>query len=105
MGSKNPHLNKWYCGITNIEKRRKAEHLSKRGEVSFWKCIDAGSTKKANEVEKYFSEKGTLNAPHRNGAISTSRYVCIFKTPKQSSGLNGMGAPKIEEIFKVLFED
>jgi len=39
MGSKNPRLNGWYCGITNNENRRKAEHNYVKGKTSKWVYI------------------------------------------------------------------
>ena len=91
MGSENPRLNGWYCGITNNESRRKAEHNNSKGKISNWKCIDAGSMKKANEVEAYFSSKGTRNLPNPNGAVKSSRWVYIFKLPSRNSKNYGLG--------------
>lgn len=102
MKSQNPKLGLWYAGITNSTKRRKAEHLNKKGDIEYWKCIDAETLNKANEVEAYFSEKGTRNAPSKNGAKNTSKYVYIFKLPTQkSTGLNGPGIT-IENILKTI---
>lgn len=63
MGSENPRYSLQFCGITNDEARRKAEHKYKFGEIANLKCIDAENLKEANLIEVYFSEKGTQNLP------------------------------------------
>jgi len=69
MGSKNPRLNGWYCGITNNENRRKAEHNYVKGKIKHWKCINA-STMKKNK---------------------SSKWVYIFKMPSNKKmGLGGV---------------
>jgi len=91
MGSKNPRLNGWYCGITNNENRRKAEHNYVKGKIKHWKCINASTMKKASEVEAYFSVKGTSNLPSPNGANKSSKWVYIFKMPSNKKmGLGGV---------------
>lgn len=90
MGSNTPRLNGWYCGITNNEDRRRAEHNYKKGEIKYWKCINAQTMEKANEVERYFSQKGTMNLPSPNGASTSSKWVYVFKLPKTKAvGLRG----------------
>lgn len=104
MGSKNPRMDGWYVGITNNENRRKGEHNRNRGKILYWKCLDAGSMKKANEVEKYFSEKGTRNLPSINGATKDSRWVYIFKLPTvKNRGLNGAITDEI--LYNFIFGD
>lgn len=94
MKTESPRLNIWYCGITNNELRRKAEHNLKKGLVSYWKCFDAENKQNANDVESYFSQKGTKNAPHIGGATSNSKYVYIFKLNnsylQKNKGLGGI---------------
>jgi hypothetical protein len=104
MGSENPRFSGWYSGITNNEKRRKAEHSYKKGLIDFWKCYEADNVANANEVEAYFHNKGTKNSPHGHGAIKTSVFVYIFKLPtKQPMGLGG---PFTEEnLLKQIFGD
>lgn len=106
MDSDNPRLNYWYCGITNDELRRKAEHNLKKGIVNYWKCFDAETRFNANEVESYFSKKGTINAPHAGGAKQNSRFVYIFKLNnsylRENKGLGGVIlTPK--DIINLLF--
>lgn len=106
MGSENPRLSNWYCGITNNESRRKAEHNLNKGFVKYWKCYDALTKQKANEIESYFSQKGTNNAPHSGGANSNSRYVYVFKlNTSYQQKQKGLGGPIISsnEIIKQLF--
>ena len=91
MGSESPRFSGWYCGITNNEERRKAQHNYTRGNIKYWKCVYAGTMKKANEVERYFSEKGTINLPSPNGARASSKWVYIFKLPaSKQMGLGGV---------------
>ena len=97
MGSENPRMNGWYSGITNNEERRKAEHNYKRGKIKYWKCVNAGTMKKANEVEMYFSNKGTINMPSHNGAIASSKWVYIFKLPPNK--IMGLGEVINKETF------
>ena len=102
MGSENPRFSGWYCGITNNEERRKAQHNYNRGKIKYWKCINAGTMKNANEVERYFSEKGTANLPGPNGAKISSRWVYIFKLPTtKQMGLGGVLEPQslYEQVF------
>ena len=102
MGSETPRMNGWYSGITNNEERRKAEHNYKKGKIKYWKCVNAGTMKKANEVERYFSDKGTLNLPSLNGALVSSRWVYIFKLPdNKKMGLGG-GVSK-ESLYNQIF--
>ena len=104
MGSENPRMNGWYSGITNNEQRRKAEHNSKNGKIKYWKCINAGTMKKANEVEAYFSAKGTKNLPNPNGANSSSKWVYIFKLPtSKKMGLGGPVTPS--SLYSYIFEE
>lgn len=91
MRSENPRLKGWYCGITNNENRRKAEHNYAKGKIKYWKCINASTMKKASEVEAYFSIKGTSNLPSPNGANKSSKWVYIFKMPNSKKmGLGGV---------------
>lgn len=104
MNSDNPKFELWYCGITNNEKRREAEHNAKKGIVEFWKCENAKKKDNANEIEQYYHFKGTKNSPHTHGAIETSKWVFIFKMPVQRpSSLSGVF--DVENIFKELFEE
>lgn len=93
MGSENPRFNRWYAGITNNEKRRKGEHSVRNGKIMHWKCINAGTMVKANEVESYFSAKGTQNMPQPQGANIASKWVYIFKLASQPKGMNGLAGP------------
>ena len=102
MGTENPRYGGWYSGITNNEKRRKAEHAYNKGIIKFWKCLDADNFENANKIEAYFSSKGTKNSPYGHGAKSESKWVYIFKIPtKKPIGLKG---PFVEEnILKQIF--
>lgn len=103
MKSTNPRFNLWYCGITNNELRRKAEHKRDRGNISFWKCLRAKNMHAANEVEAYFSGKGTSNFPEARGATGTSNWVYIVKVgPPKPSGLNGLPTSN-QDILRNLF--
>ncbi|TVZ51234.1 MULTISPECIES: hypothetical protein [Flavobacteriaceae] len=93
MGSKNPRFNGWYAGITNNEKRRKAEHSVRNGKILHWKCINAGTMMKANEVEAFFSTRGTLNMKQPQGANIASKWVYIFKLAPKPRGMNGLAGP------------
>lgn len=104
MGSENPRFSNWYSGITNSEKRRKAEHSYNRGLIDFWKCYETESLLSANEIEAYFHKKGTKNSPHCHGAIKTSVFVYIFKLPKKQP--LGLAGPFTEEnLLKQIFGD
>jgi len=104
MNSKNPRLKNWYVGITNDEKRRKAEHNAKIINLKYWKCFNAGSLRSANEIEAYFSKKGTSNRPSKNGANEKSKFVYVFKKPnKKPLGLNG--AFTENNLFGFLFDE
>ena len=97
MNSEKPRLSGWYVGITNSLNRRKAEHKIQALGIKFWKTFDAESMKNANEVEAYFSNKGTANRPSPNGAIKSSKFVYVFKKPiSKNTGLN---APITDEDF------
>ena len=59
--------------------------------------------KSANEVESYFSTKGTVNRPSKNGAIKSSKFVYVFKKPiSKPTGLNGVFTDKnlIDQLFE-----
>jgi len=104
MNSENPRLKNWYVGITNNEKRRKAEHKAKMLNLKFWKSFNAGTLNNANEIEAYFSEKGTSNRPSKNGANEKSKFVYVFKKPnKKPTGLNGVFTEK--NLFDFLFDE
>jgi len=103
MSSENPRFSGWYCGITNNEERRKAQHNYARGNIKYWKSTNAGTMKKANEVERYFSEKGTINLPSPNGAKASSKWVYIFKLPViEQIGLGG--ALDSESLYNQIFK-
>lgn len=103
MRSENPRFNGWYAGITNNEKRRRGEHSKKNGKIEHWKCINTGSMKKANEVEAFFSEKGTINMRSPQGANSSSKWVYIFKLSK-SKDLKGLGGFLTnEDLYEYVF--
>lgn len=93
MGSQSPRFNGWYAGITNNEKRRKGEHSVRNGKIVHWKCINAGTMIKANEVESYFSDKGTRNMPQPQGANMASKWVYIFKLAPRPKGMSGLAGP------------
>ena len=102
MNSENPRFNLWYCGVTNYENRRKAEHNLKHGLVGHWKYLDAKNKIEANSVERYFSEKGTVNSPNPFGLKENSKWVYIFKIPaNRPQGLSGPF--NIETILHQLF--
>jgi|SRR5690606_8433140 len=76
----------WYAGITNDLNRRKIEHTVKQKDKLWcWKCWDAKSLRIANALENSLSRRGFLNAPFKGGAISTSKYIYVYK--KFASGL------------------
>lgn len=105
MGSKNPQLNKWYVGITNNVGVRQAQHKAKLGSILYWKTMEAENMKLANNVERYFSDKGTLNAPQAGGATKSSKHVYVFKFPPlhlNSKGLNGTF--DLDEFIKNIFK-
>ncbi len=103
MGSENPRYKGWYVGITNSTDRRKAEHRINVLGIKYWKTFDAESMENANEIEAYFSIKGTSNRPSKNGAIDNSKFVYIFKKPvSKPAGLNGPFTDKnlIDQLFE-----
>lgn len=103
MKSNNPRLNGWYVGITNNTKRRKAEHRINVLGIKFWKTFETESMEKANEVEAYFSERGTANRSSSNGANRNSKFVYVFKKPiSKPSGLNGLLTD--DNLIEKLFE-
>jgi len=103
MGNDNPRMNLWYVGITNNEKRRKAEHNYKTLGFKYWKSFATNSMDDANSIEQYFHTKGTSNKPSKYGAIGTSKIVYVFKKP--ASKPQGMNGPFTEKnLFKQLFE-
>ncbi len=101
MNSENPRMNGWYCGITNNEERRKTEHKNLKGKIIHWKCIDEDSMRKANEVEAYFSLKGTKNLSSPNGAVKSSWWIYVFNLPSSNYGLGGIISN--ETIYKYAF--
>lgn len=103
MGSSNPRMNTWYVGITNNTKRRRAEHKVGELGLRFWKTFDAETMENANDIESYFSEKGTINRPSKNGANKSSKFVYVFRKPtSKPTGLNGPFT--INNIIDNLFE-
>lgn len=71
---------RWYAGITNDENRRRIEHAVKNKEaIRCWKCWDAKSLRIANALESSLSARGFLNSPYKGGAISTSKYIYVYK--------------------------
>lgn len=103
MGTEKPQMNLWYVGITNNEKRRKAEHNYKFLGIKHWKSFTTKSMNDANSIEQYFHEKGTSNKPSKYGAIGTSKIVYVFKKPSSKpQGLNGPFTEK--NLFEQLFE-
>ncbi|CAA0147689.1 hypothetical protein [Tenacibaculum maritimum] len=106
MGSKNPRFNGWYAGITNNEKRRKGEHSVRNGKILHWKCINADTMAKANEVEAFFSAKGTQNMPQPQGANIASKWVYIFKLAKKPQGMNGLAGPLDRKtVYEYVFNE
>lgn len=70
---------RWYVGITNDIKRRKAEHLTENPFLSCFASYYAGSMKIAAEIEAHFTQKGTLNASGSRGATKESKWVYVYK--------------------------
>jgi len=103
MGSDNPRLINWYVGITNDTDRRKAQHKINNLGLKYWKTFEAENMEKANEVEAYFSKKGTINRPSKNGAKRNSKFVYVFKKPtSRPMGLNGPFTDR--NLLDLLFE-
>lgn len=103
MNSSEPRLNTWYVGITNDTKRRKAEHKVDKLGLKFWKTFDAETMENANEIESYFSKKGTINRPSKNGANKFSKFVYVVRKPNSKpTGLNGPFTDKniIDQLFE-----
>lgn len=103
MGSEKPRLKNWYVGITNNTERRKAEHRVNVLGLEYWQTFEAENMGKANEVEAYFSNKGTVNKPSKNGANKNSKFVYVFKKPtSRPMGLNGAFTDKnlIDQLFE-----
>lgn len=70
----------WYCGVTNKEAVRKAQHENKNGEKTFYfKAWDAGSKKLALEIEAHFHAKGMQGNGGTGGVIDTTKYVYVYK--------------------------
>jgi hypothetical protein len=69
---------RWYVGITNDVKRRKAEHEA-RETIHHFASYYAYTAKIASEIEDYFSRKGTANNVGSRGANENSRWVYVFK--------------------------
>lgn len=81
----------WYCGITNNLNIRNAQHKKTRGDIKHWTALKAKSKSDANEIESYYSDKGTVNSPNIAGAKTNSSFVYIFKMP--SSRPKGLAGP------------
>ena len=79
-------LNQWYCGITNNTTRRNAEHRYKKGAIKHFFAIDAKTLTKARAVEKYFSEKGTVNHKKKGNTVKDTTNVYVFKMPHTPLG-------------------
>ena len=76
----------WYAGITNDTNRRKIEHAIKNNDkIRCWKCWNAKSLRISNALEDSLSRRGFSNAPHKGGAIATSKYIYVYK--KFATGL------------------
>ncbi|GHT35483.1 hypothetical protein FACS189434_13360 [Bacteroidia bacterium] len=69
----------WYVGITNNPKIREKQHnLTYKNKMYLHICY-AYSKEIGNQIEKYFSDKGTINKPIIGGAKKNSFYVYVFK--------------------------
>lgn len=80
----------WYCGITNNPNIRNAQHKKNHGDIKHWIALKAKNKKEANEIETYYSDKGTTNSSNIAGATVASCYVYIFKIPNtKPKGLAG----------------
>ena len=91
MNSEKPRLDSWYVGITNDTKRRKGEHRVNVLGLKYWKTFDAETMENANEIESYFSKKGTINLPSKNGANSFI-YVANEKANDKEKQLGSCGS-------------
>lgn len=71
----------WYCGVTNDETRRKADHkYGKNISALYFKAWDAESKDNALLVEKHFHQQGMKGLSKSPGGVrSSSKYVYIFK--------------------------
>ncbi|MFK8377546.1 hypothetical protein [Capnocytophaga canimorsus] len=95
----------WYCGITNSEKRRNSEHLRKYKKIYDWKCYTVKNVEEANEIEKYFNEKGTLNASNMGHTTIKTNKVYIFRLDQKTKKQHGLGMPvNIDGILNIFFK-
>ena len=72
----------WYCGITKYpDDTRLKQHINKKNiEGLFFNIWETDSVEDANEIEVYFSDKGTINSPSKAGAKKNSKYVYVYKS-------------------------
>src|ERR1700756_4831992 len=71
----------WYCGVTNDETMRKAQHkYTKQISAMYFKAWNAGSKINSLAVEKYFHSKGMRGFSKSPGGVrQNSKFVYIFK--------------------------
>lgn len=71
----------WYCGVTNNETKRKAEHkYDKKIPAMYFHAWDAGSKVNALAIESYFHGKNMRGESKSPGGVrQSSRYVYVFK--------------------------
>jgi hypothetical protein len=98
MGTDNPRLSLWYCGITNDIDRRKSEHKLKKGNIAFWKYFDAETMNDAQIIETDMSILGMSNATNKGRAHKGSKNVYVFKLPSSLSGFTS-----IDDFLNQLF--
>lgn len=70
----------WYCGVTNSESVRKAQHANNNGEATYYfKAWDAGSKELALEVESHFHAKRMQGDGGTGGVRITTTFVYVYK--------------------------
>ncbi len=73
---------RWYVGITNSPRLRKAQHANANGKKPrHWMVWDAGSCKNALAIERYFGAYGCgmKGGKVKGNAKRNSRFVYVYK--------------------------
>ena len=76
---------KWYVGVTNDPKIRRAahNHVNKADLLASstfaWSVYDTGSVDLACAIETHFHEKGMLDKDSKGGIKSSTKYVYVYK--------------------------
>jgi hypothetical protein len=68
----------WTVGISNDPDRRKQEHINDGDDVTYWREWLSDSLSDAQEIEKYFIDKGCKGGTGGNLSAYKNTYVYIY---------------------------